>query len=38
MVHLMACLWFLIATYDDNLYKTWVGLRMSVDSNFIDDS
>ena len=34
----MACLWFLIATYNENLYLTWVGLRMAVDQSFIDDS
>jgi len=38
MVHLMACIWFLIATYEDNIFYTWVGLRTGVDRNFIDDS
>jgi len=32
MVHLMACFWFLAATFEDNLYDTWVGGRGIVDA------
>ena len=32
MVHLMACFWFLAASFEDNLYDTWVGGRGKVDA------
>ena len=33
MVHLMACFWFLAATFEDNLYETWVGAKGLVDES-----
>lgn len=33
MVHIMACIWFLFASLEDNLYETWVGSRDIVDSS-----
>jgi hypothetical protein len=33
MVHLMACFWFLAATFEDNLYDTWVGAKGLVDES-----
>ena len=27
LIHLMACIWFLVATFEDNIYETWVGHR-----------
>ena len=27
MVHLMACFWYMAATFEDNIYDTWVGTR-----------
>ena len=33
MVHIMACIWFLFASLEDNLYETWVGSRNIVDSS-----
>ena len=32
MVHLMACFWFMAATLEENMFKTWVGERDLVDS------
>ena len=31
MVHLMACLWFMSATFEENIYDTCVGGRNIVD-------
>ena len=31
LVHLMSCFWFMAATFEDNLYDTWVGGRGIVD-------
>lgn len=31
-VHLMACFWFLSATFEDNIFNTWVGARGIVDA------
>jgi hypothetical protein len=33
MVHLMACFWFMAATLEDNLFKTWVGVKELVDED-----
>lgn len=33
LVHLMACFWFLFASFEDNMYLTWVGARNLVDAN-----
>ena len=32
LVHLMACFWFMAASFEDNLYDTWVGGRGLVDA------
>ena len=32
LIHLMACVWFMSATFEDNLYDTWVGARGIVDN------
>lgn len=32
LVHLMACFWFLFASFEENLYDTWVGARQLVDA------
>jgi hypothetical protein len=31
LIHLMACFWFLFATFEDNIFNTWVGTRDIVD-------
>jgi hypothetical protein len=31
LIHLMACAWFFAATFEDNLYDTWVGGKNAVD-------
>jgi hypothetical protein len=31
LIHLMACAWFFAATFEENLYETWVGERGAVD-------
>ena len=31
MVHLMACFWYMAATFEDNINNTWVGGRGIVD-------
>ena len=33
LVHLMACFWFMAATFEDSLYDTWVGGRGIVDAS-----
>ena len=33
MVHLMACFWYMAATFEDNIYDTWVYGRGVVDSS-----
>lgn len=33
LVHLMACFWFLFASFEENLYDTWVGARDLVDGD-----
>ena len=33
LIHLMACLWFFVATFEPNLYDTWVGSRDAVDAD-----
>ena len=33
MVHLMSCFWHLAATFEDNLYDTWVGVRGIVNTS-----
>lgn len=33
MVHLMACLWYLFATFEQNIFQTWVGERNVVDQS-----
>ena len=25
IVHIMSCFWYMAATFDDNIYNTWVG-------------
>lgn len=32
LVHLMACFWYMAATFEDNIYYTWVGQRGIVDA------
>ena len=32
LVHLMSCFWHLAATFEDNIYDTWVGSRDIVDT------
>lgn len=32
----MTCLWYLFATFEDNIYDTWVGGRGIVDSSIGD--
>ena len=32
IVHIMACAWFLIATFEENIFETWVGKKGIVDS------
>ena len=36
LVHLMSCFWFMAATFEDNLYDTWVGGRGIVDYQELD--
>ena len=36
LIHLMACAWFLMATLDDNIWKTWVGGRKVVNKTPIE--
>jgi len=31
MIHLMACFWYMFATFEDNIFDTWVGARGIVD-------
>ena len=31
LVHLIACFWYLSATFEDNIFDTWVGARGIVD-------
>lgn len=33
MVHLMACIWYLFATLEENIFYTWVGARDIVDAS-----
>lgn len=33
MVHLMACFWYMAATFEDNIYDTWVAGRGVIDSS-----
>lgn len=33
LVHLMACFWFMAASFEDNMYNTWVGGRGLVDAD-----
>jgi CRP-like cAMP-binding protein len=33
LVHLMACFWYMAATFEDNIYFTWVGHRDIVDAS-----
>mmetsp|Transcript_2659 Transcript_2659/g.4467 ORF Transcript_2659/g.4467 Transcript_2659/m.4467 type:complete len:86 (+) Transcript_2659:715-972(+) len=32
LIHLMACFWYLFASFEDNIYNTWVGGRGIVDA------
>ena len=32
LIHLMSCIWFLVSTFENNLYLTWVGQRDLVGS------
>ena len=31
LIHLMACFWYLFASFEENVYETWVGGRGIVD-------
>jgi hypothetical protein len=33
LIHIMTCFWYLAATFEENLYRTWVGERGIVDSS-----
>ena len=33
MVHLMACFWYMAATFEDNIWDTWVGSRGIAESS-----
>lgn len=33
MVHLMACIWFMFASFEDNIFNTWVGAKDLVDAD-----
>lgn len=32
LIHFMACAWFMTASLEDDIWKTWVGARDIVDN------